>query len=341
MYRSSIAPRGVLNPVAGAGRAPIRLINGVRNAGVFLVARATVTVTVAAAGVLRNRGSVWALFDEIVLDENGTDKMIVRGNVLRYASEMVAPSALSAVRAALPVAVYALEEAVYLPFADPLSFNPLETAFVEHDARQALNVQFSVNANPVAKLYTVGGATVVVSAISVTLEQDYETPGQNGITAPLFIPTIRQQIANVNGDVTQQPEFLRTTNLIRKIILSQEDSVLGEVSDILRSFALRGDFKPIIGPAPMTVNDLLLRSEFGFGGAVVSSNRSHVGLNFQRYGQLSECLNPAQDVNLRFELSALPSVVGVAAGGTSSVRITSFELFRDPAVTAPTVPFAY
>jgi hypothetical protein len=312
-------------------------VNGVRSSGIFLVARATVQVSVAAATTLRNRGSVWSLFDEIVLDENGTDKWVLRGNVLRYASEMIVPSALSAVRAATPIGTYNLEEAIYLPFADPLSLDPLETAFVEHDSRQALNLAVTLNANPATKLFTVGPATVAVSNVSVTVEHDYEVPTPQGIKAPLFIPTCRQQVANINGTVTQQPEYLRTTNLIRKIIVSQEDSVLGEVGDILTAVALRGDFKPIIGPLAMNINDLLLRSEFSFGGAVVSSNRAHVALNFQRYGQLSECLNPAQDVNLRFEFSAAPSVLGVAAGGSSTLRITSFELFRDPYVCAPDI----
>lgn len=341
MYRPSVSPKGSLALVAGSDRVPAKLVNGVRNSGVFLVARATVTVTVAAATTLRNRGSVWALIDEIVLDENGTDKSIVRGNVLRYLSETSAPSALSAVRAQTPVGVYNLEEACFLRFADPLALDPLETAFVEHDARQALNVLFRPAANFANKMYTVGPATVVVSGLTVTVEQDYETPTAAGLKAPLFIPTIRQSVEQITGDVTQLPLYIRTTNAIRKMVISQEDSVLGEVGDILRAIALKGDFKDIIGPTPMTIADMLLRSEFEFGGAVVSSNRAHIAFNFQRYGQLSESLNPAQDANLRLQVSALPSVLGVAAGGTSSLRITTVELYRDPAVVAPSVPFAY
>jgi hypothetical protein len=138
----------------------------------------------------------------------------------------------------------------------------------------------------------------------------------------------------VNGAVSAQADFIRTTNLIRQIIVSQEVGGV-EVSDIVNSFALRGDFRDIIGPTPMDVNDFALDSEYEFGGAVISSNRAHFGLNFQRYGRLSNTLNPAQDVNLRFEYNAQPS----ATAGQSIIRTTLFELVRDPAVTAAQIPF--
>jgi hypothetical protein len=340
MYRPQLLTRGTLSPVAGGDRVPAKLINGVRNAGIWLVARATVQVSVAAATTLRNRGSVWALFNEIALVENGKDTMIVRGNVLRFLSEMIAPSALSASRAATPIATYNLEEAVFIPFADPLSLDPLETAYVEHNAAQDFQVAVSTYANLASRLFTVGPATVAVTAVSVTVAQEYEPSRGAGIKAPLFIPTIVQTVEQITGDVTAAPHYLRSTNLIRKLVISQEDTVLGEVPDILRAFTLRGDHNVIIG-TPYDLDDLQLRSEFGFGGAAISSNRSHVGFNFQRYGQISECLNPAQDSNLRLEFSALPSVLGVAAGGTSSIRVTRVELFRDPAVVAPEVPFSY
>jgi hypothetical protein len=341
MYRPIISPRANLTLAAGSARTPAKLVNGARNSGVFMVARATVQVSVAAATTLRNRGSVWALFDRIYLNENGTDKSVIKGNVLRFASEMNAPSALTASRAAVGIATYQLEEAVYLQFADPLSLDPLETAYVEKDTRQDFSVQFDLAANLAARLFTVGPATVAVTNVTVSVEQDYEMPTQGGIRAPLFIPIIVEQIEQITGSVSAQPIYLRTTNLIRKVIISQEDSVLGEVPDVLTALALKGDFRDIIGPTPMDLDDLQLRGEFYSGGAVVTSNRAHVGFNFQRYGQLSEALNPVQDANLRLQVTALPSVLGVAAGGTSSLRITRFELFRDPAVVAPKVPFGY
>lgn len=334
MQKLSKSPRGIIIP-NGSERTPMRLINGARTSYVDVVGRATVTISVAAATAILNRGSVFALADEIVLDENGTDKCLATGKVLRFASEMAAPSALSAKRVtSTAIGVYPLEEMVRIYFAHPLSLDPLETAFVERDARQSLNLQVKTNANPAAVLATAGPATVVVSAIKWTVIQAYEKPGPNGLVAPLYIPTIRQQTAQINGAVTQQTEYLRTTNLIRQIVISQEVGGV-EVSDILNSFAFRGDFRDIIGPSPIDYNDFALDSEFEFGGAVISTNRAHIGMNFQRYGRLSDSLNPAQDVNVRLELNAQPS----ATAGQSIIRTTVFELARDGMATAPKIPF--
>jgi hypothetical protein len=341
MYRPIIAPRTTAALVAGAERVTVKLVNGARNMGLLCVVRGTVQVSVAAATTLRNRGSGLALIDRIYLNENGKDVSTTKGNVLRVASEMIARSALSATRAAVGVATYQLEEAFYLQFAEPEALDPLETAYMEADARQDFSLQFTMAPNFAARLFTVGPATVTVTNVTVTVIQDYETPTETGHSKPLFIPIITEQIAQINGDVSADPIYLRTTNNLRKIIISQEDSVLGEVGDILRTFAIKGDYKDIIGPTQIDVDDMLLRSEFEFGGNVITSNRAHIGMNFQRYGQLSETLSPMQDVSLRLQISALPSVLGVAAGGTSSLRITKFELYRAPGVTAPVVPFKY
>lgn len=336
MQKLARNPRGALVPVPGE-RTPIRLVNSARTNYITLVARATATIAGAPAASIRNRGSVFALFDEIVIDENGTDKMVIDGRVLRFLSEMYAPSALSAKRlASTAVGVTQLEEAVRIYFSQPLALDPLETAFVEADSRQVLNV--SVRAAAQATQNTrLGETNTVISGVTINVIQAYEEPGANGVNAPLFIPTARQQIVQIAGAVSQQPEFIRTTRAIRAIVVTQETTTVGEVGDIITSLALRGDYRTIVGPNQMSFKDLLLDSEFEGGGAVVSSNLAHLGFNFQRYGRLSDVLNPQQDTNLRFEFTAAPS----ASAGTSQIRITLLELDRDPRVTAPAVPFPY
>ena len=129
MLKTTTQHRGVIAPVAGE-RTFLRLANGVRTNYITVVARATVQVSVAAATALRNRGSVFSLFDEIGIDENGRDVQIYRGNVLRFLSEMAAPSALTASRAGVAVATYQLEEAARIYFSHPLSLDPTETGFM-------------------------------------------------------------------------------------------------------------------------------------------------------------------------------------------------------------------
>jgi hypothetical protein len=129
---------------------------------------------------------------------------------------------------------------------------------------------------------------------------------------------------------------IKTTNLCRMIVLSQETATDGEVSDIINSFAFRGDNLTIIGPNVARFDDLLLDNEFELGGAVVG-NSAHLPLMFQRYGRISDAMNPSQDVNIRLELNVQPSVAGA---GASQVRITLVELVRSP-VTAKEIPFKY
>lgn len=322
-FRLTRNKRSAIAPVAGE-RQFSKLVNGVQGHYVDVVARATVTVTVANATAVLNRGSVWSLFDEIGIEENGTDRMIMHGRVLRFLSEMAAPSSLSATRMTSPnIAVYNLVESARIYFAHPFAANPRETAFREHDVRQDLRIFAKMASNPAAALLTVGGATVVVSAVSVSATHGYDKDERD---LPYFIPRIYQQVVQVAGTNAQLPEYIRSNNAIRALVVSQETTTVGEVSDILNAVALKSDTRDIIGPNPVRLDELQYASEFDFGGAVVSSNKAHLGLNFQQWGRLAYLLAPGQDVNLRFEFDVQAS----ASAGTSQLRITRVELDPDP-----------
>lgn len=334
----SLSPRGSIIPV-GTDRTPVRLLNGARNLFLTVTASARVTVTVAAATAVLNRGSAFALAQEVVLDENGTEKSICDGKVLRFSSEMNAPSALSAKRlvpladGTLPIGVYLIEEAARMQFTWPLAADPLETAYTERNQNQAFSLMVKAVGNAVAMLVTAGPATVVVDQIAFSVVQGFQRPGVHGIKAPIFLPLIKQQTFQINGAGGSLIDYVKTTNAIRALVITQEVGGV-EVGDIINAVGFRGDFREIIGPK-MKLTELQYNSEFDFGGAVISGNRSHVGFNFQQFGQLSEVLSPAQDVNLRFEYDAQPS----ARAGQSQIRTTSFELVRDAAITAPNIPF--
>ena len=119
-------------------RVAVRLQNGKRTRAVRVRARATVTVTVTPATAVRNRGSVWALFSQIGLSEGGVDIVNLDGRILRFLSDMESPSALTAVRAATPVAVYNLEETAIIPLGSNLQAAPWETSFAERDVQQQI-----------------------------------------------------------------------------------------------------------------------------------------------------------------------------------------------------------
>jgi hypothetical protein len=324
-----------LVPIAGE-RAFTRLINGVSSNFVTLVFAASFVISVGAATNIRNRGSILAAFDEIGIDENGTDRHIYDGTVLRFLSEMASPSALSAQRVtSTAVATYPLEEAVRIYFAHPFAAIPRETAYLEKDVKQLLQVFAKLNASAKDQLATAGAATLALNNVTVTVTHGFDADEQ---ARPEFIPTVRQQIVSVDSANGQLPEFIRSQHAIRAIVLTQEGTTIGEVGDIINSLVLRSDDRDYIGPGKMTWRDLVLQSEFEFGGAVVSTNRAHLGINFQQNGRLSSVVSPAQNNNLRFEFDCQPSVV--VGAGASKIRITILELQRDPALTNPasTIP---
>lgn len=340
MFRSQKNPRASITPVVGStDRVYSRLINAVQSHYVELTFRGTLTISVAAATAIRNRGSILACFDEIGIDENGRDRHLYKGTVLRFLSEMSAPSELSRQRVtSTAVAAYPLEESVRIYFAHPFAAQPRETAFIERDVKSLLQVFTRLNANPTAMLASAGAATLALTNLSVDVMHAYD-PAETAL--PYFIPSVRQQVHVVPSANGQDPEFIRTSNALRAIVISQESTTDGEVDDIINKLAFRGDFRDIIGPSGYSWKDLVLGSEYGFGGDVatdvqgIQHRRAHCELNFQEHGRLSNILNPNQDNNLRFEFDCQPSVQGA---GTSQIRITLLELERVPGLVDPKLP---
>lgn len=330
--KHQISRRDNIVPAAGQ-RVFSRLINGVRTYAVHVHARARIAISVANATAVRNRGSVWALFDSVGLEENGRDRHEYDGRILRFASEMHAPSALSATRLTSPnIGTTLLEESALIFFSHPLSAVPHETVYRELDARQLLQVFARMVASPTAALVDIGGATVVVDQISIEVTQIYDSRSAD---VPVFIPTVRQMVFTVPAANPQQSEFIKTPAFIRAMVIQQEAATSGEVSDIITALALRGDFRDIIGPQQSPMDGFQFASEFEFGGLVLS-NQAYLGLNFQRSGKLSNVINPQDDVNLRFEFNALPTVAGT---GASRIRVAIFELERTAGLVTPEITF--
>lgn len=332
--------RGTIVPVAGGERATVKLAAGKKTNYISLVARGQFDQSVGAATSIRNKGSLWAAFDEVAVSEQGQDMHLYRGNVLRMISETFAPSALSATRV-ISTAVQAatqLKESARIYFAMPFGMDPGETSFLERNPGQAFEVGVRLVATPATRLVNPGANTSALTNVSVTALQGFDDPDpKTGLhTPPLFIPMVRQ-LATIPVAVAQSAMLveLKTTALCRMIILSQETTTEGEVADIIQNVTMRGDNLTIIGPNGARFDDLLLDNEYELGGNMVG-NSSHLPFMFQRYGRISDSFNPSQDVNLRLELNVTPS----ASAGTSQIRVTLVELVRSP-VTAATIPFDY
>lgn len=340
MYRLQRNPRNAIVPIAG-DRAYARLVNAVSSNFVLLVFAGTLTIATAAADAIRNRGSIMAAFSEVGIDENGTDRHVYDGRVLRFLSEMAAPSALSATRVtSVNVAAYPLEEAVRIYFAHPFAAIPRETAYREKNTQSLLQVfaklTDATGLTQGQRLAKVTAGTATLSAVTITVTHGYD---RNEANRPEYIPTVRQEVLNVDAASAQLPLILKGSNAIRQLVITQETVSGGEVSDIINSLTLIADDDvAFIGPAKMTWRDLALDSEFEFGGAVVSSNRAHLGMNFQQFGRLASVIGPQQLNNLSLVFDCQPSVL--VGGGASKIRVTVVELRAEAGIVNPerTIP---
>lgn len=353
MNKYQITPRPTLvfggaTPATVAGQRQFsKQINGRQGYSWLLTARARLRILNNAATLLRNRASVWALFNEVGIDENGTDTMIMDGRVLRYLSEVHAPSTLTAVRGATGIATYNLSEAAVIMGSHPLMAQPHEMTYIEKDAEQTLNVFATLHAGLDQRLVTPGaggaGVDAIVDTVTITVQQ-INDPFTSSL--PLFVPRIRQMTRAINSTNTQEQIDIDATNPIRGIAL-QQDCSLGEVSDIITALTMRADGGDIIGPGLVPWDEFLRLQETEYGGAVYGDSATAASatgkpggnafINFQRGGRLSNMLNPQQAVNLRFELSVTPTALATATGST--VRLTIVEAARIQGLVNPNLPF--
>lgn len=174
-WRSQTNFTGTLNPVAGQ-RSLQQLVNGKLGKWLTIRIDADVAVSVAAATAIRNRGLASALIDEVLIVENGTNRWELTGKALALATQANMPSAPSpGSRAAITsvnIGSTHITEVVRCFFRSPLFARPDETAFIERDQRQGLFASVRPVADMPGALFTVGGATVAVTNLTVRVTQE-------------------------------------------------------------------------------------------------------------------------------------------------------------------------
>jgi hypothetical protein len=149
---------------------------------------------------------------------------------------------------------------------------------------------------------------------------------------PWLSPYIRQIVAQVAAANPNQRIDLRATRYLRGLLIQQDTTGEGEVSDIINSVILRGDRKSIIGDGGVPFRDLQQAQAYEMGGALPAG---YLWIDFARYGRLSTLWNPNQDTNLRLELNVQPSVTGTPV--SSLVRVIMVE-YEKTAATLPAFP---
>jgi len=310
-------------------RATTPLLNGRRTR--LLRCKFSVGCNITVAGTSqRNRGSALALLDFVGLDQAGTDKIIMDPRLARFYSEVNSPSALPSTRlSGFGVQNLTLEETFYLYCSHPRIALPMETSFIEVNIGNQLLAFMQYNADATKLL---GGApTVAFSAPTLKVQQVFDASRDE---APYLVPFVRQLNQDVTGANDALRVDLRGSRYLAGILI-QQDTNIGEVTDIVNKLTLRGDGKDIIGPKAVPWADLVDHQAGEMGGSVATP-RSYLAYNFLNDGKLSKLLNPGNYTNLRLEFDAQPSVT---AGVTSSkLRIALVEYEAIPGLTQP-LPF--
>jgi hypothetical protein len=334
-YKTQIAPRKAFQLIAG-DRAFVDLVNAVQTHSLRFTAAATATIGAGGGTAILNRGSIWALFDELGLSENGVDKCLLNGRMARFFAEMVAPSQLSATRLGSTAAgAYPLKETLTIHFAWPLAASPAETTFREHVVKNAVSAFAKLTAaanGGIGKILSGAPAGSSITTPTLKIEHVYD---QRTTRKPHFIPTFRQLTLAIPSAATDWQLDIKTTKFLRALVV-QSDSDAGEVPDIINNLQLIGDFRQLIGPGATPWDDLIRAQEGQFGGQVfvdgaTFGQKAYLGQNFQQGGRLSNVINPADDVNLRFIFDAQPSALAGATNGKIVVALA--ELETDPDLT--------
>lgn len=286
-----------------------------------------VDITVAGTGIV-NRGSLAAAVSEIGFSDGGTDIIVLDGRMARQIAEILAPSALPAIRLAGAgvQAATLLEEIVPIFFSAYRTANPNETKWVEVN-KQLQQQPFINPLRLITRLATGGALAGTVTNLVANVEQVYDE--LVGIP-PWISPFVRQVTQDVTGANANLRIDLRGTRYCRGIMIQQDTSGVGEVADIINGVILRGDKKSIIGDGAVPFRDLQQAQAIEYGGALPDG---YLWIDFARYGRLSTLWNPNQDTNLRLELNVQPSVT---AGAVSSlIRVAMVEYEQTAATALP------
>ncbi len=337
MYTEQITNAGqIVSPAAGGVTVKTDLVRAVRTLAVQFRVRATVTLAGGPATLITNGGSILAAFNKFGLDENGARFVEADPRLLQVYQQMMAPrdTDLGRVRATnLANGAYALEESVFLPFANVQVAVPTESCFLERDPRRAFSAFLERGPDSLAlgKIVQTPG-TAVISAITVDVVQRYDL---ERVKRTVLVPVIRQVEIPVAATATEFTFKLESTRYLQGLVIQQDTSGAGEVTDIINSLALRSDGREFVGPGLVPFEDLQAQAQMEFNGDCVS--RGYLPIWFRKGGRLSNILNPNALSNLRLVMSVQPSVTVNA--GTSTIRVLMLELERVPGLTAEQVPY--
>lgn len=320
------SPRQDIIPVAGQ-RIVTRLETDQSTDYLDVQVVGDITIAGGAADLIRNRGSILAIFDQNGVLEAGKEKVNVDGRILRFESEFHSASPLTATRLTSTAAgTYTLREQFRVYFATS-TITPRETSYRERDPSKFLEwFVRQVAGGGADRIVKVSGAvTAALTNVKVTVSQLYNAEERQ---LPAFVPVVEQIEVPIVQVVQSLEVFLKPQHYVRGLTLLQDTAVHGEVNDVLEALILRSDRRTLIGPDMQPVDMLARAMEHNSGGDVYAGPKGALlHFNFAQNGRLANIHNPLEDPNLRFIFKAKPSAV--AGAGASSIKIALWMLARD------------
>jgi hypothetical protein len=336
MFAEIISAAGqIVAPVANVVT-KTELVRAVRNFVIDLRLRLTVTLAGGPATAILNGGTPWAAFDRVGLDENGTKRVDLdpRLAILWTAMFTGQDNDAGRVRATnLADGPYALEESIMLPFSGYPIAGPAESVFLERNVNNAFSAFVTKGPDSVANRLVQTPGTAVTSGVTVEVAQRYDWERAK---RTMLVPVVRQVELQIPAASTEMVFKIDSTRYLQGIIVQQDTSGAGEVSDIINRFALRADGRDLIGPGLVDYEQLQSLAQQEFAGPVVP--RGALPLWFRKGGRLGNILNPNALSNLRAVMNVQPSVTPGA--GTSVVRLLLLELEHVEGLTVPPKGFA-
>lgn len=305
--------QGASAPLVTTGRKSVILDNEKRNNRLRIRVSAPVTVTVAAAGAVKNGGSLFGAFS-LAITENGYDFMrLMPGWVYKQIAEYDAGQPLDFARLAsgAAIGVYQLYEEFDIPFSKTRQAISRETCYMEANPRTTWAVTAIRQPNALESLVTPGAATVVLGDITVEVTQVYaDGPGQ---PLPLFKPGFQPLELPINGASSNAPlEFLISERVSDIVFLAFAEDAAGgtlvtSAGQIINSLAFygTGDGEMLMGPALIPFRSLVA-SQREIAGGNVGFGNGIFQYSLMPDGMLSDTIDPNRFANLRAFFNAQP-----------------------------------
>jgi len=340
-----------------------RINSGLRTKEFQITMTGTVTIAAGGATAILNDGSLAAIVNQVVLNENGdlspcqTDARALSRATELYGAAPTSNKRLTAVAAG----TYALRETIVIPFCTDLAINPWETPFTEKNPNAPTQVGLLFNpvsvTNMIGILATSANA-VTLSNLTINVVQVFDKLDPRKYP-PLFRASFRDITFPVVGaTISDVPFYLQLTNPLRAMMIQQDSTPAASapvtVSDQITAYQFITDTQKIDGEGiDLVFADQVQQQARHFGGAIspqrIVGNVSAVSTvapfvdpsmlfrYFESSGRLSNILNPrAIGPNPRLLITG-----GAGAGTSPLVRVCLHELSQIQGLTAPKIPFAF